>query len=267
MRRLFICVASFVVFPAMLHAQARAGGMGHAAAAAPHFAAHVSAPSFASRAPAVSGVPTGSRWVRTPSGGLALRVPRRRVGSPVRSGVIKPGAVPEFSQDVPGLGFDFPHFAAVHPNGNFSGFRGRFRHQRFVGAFFPFFGGGGFWPLFPEDVDEGPAVDSAQPEVAQAEPQPEPYPAYAYRYPYGPRGPEPAPANSPAAAPEPSTDQYVFVRRDGTVFFAVGYVWDNGTLRYITSEGLRRSVAGSSLDLDATQQFNEQRGLNFRSPA
>jgi hypothetical protein len=30
---------------------------------------------------------------------------------------------------------------------------------------------------------------------------------------------------------------------------------------------LRRSVTQDSLDIDATQQFNEQRGLNFRSPA
>jgi hypothetical protein len=54
------------------------------------------------------------------------------------------------------------------------------------------------------------------------------------------------------------------VRRDGTVFFAVAYAWENGTLRYVTSEGLRRSVAHETLDLSATQQFNEQRGLNFR---
>ena len=63
------------------------------------------------------------------------------------------------------------------------------------------------------------------------------------------------------------TEQFVFVRRDGTVFFAVAYAWENGTLRYVTSEGLRRSLARDALDLDATQQFNEQRGLSFRSPA
>jgi hypothetical protein len=57
------------------------------------------------------------------------------------------------------------------------------------------------------------------------------------------------------------------VRRDGTVFFAVGYAWENGTLHYVTREGLRRNVARDSLDLNATQQFNEQRGLNFRLPA
>jgi hypothetical protein len=57
------------------------------------------------------------------------------------------------------------------------------------------------------------------------------------------------------------------VRRDGTLFFAVAYSWDNQTLRYITQEGLRRSVKREALDLAATEQFNEQRGLSFVSPA
>jgi len=50
------------------------------------------------------------------------------------------------------------------------------------------------------------------------------------------------------------------------VFFAVAYAWEKGTLRYITSQGLRRTVTQDTLDLDATRQFNEQRGLNFHSP-
>jgi hypothetical protein len=79
------------------------------------------------------------------------------------------------------------------------------------------------------------------------------------------------PVAPPVVAQEPApvndSDQYIFVRRDGTVFFAVAYAWENGTLRYITSDGLRRNIDKNALDLDATQQFNEQRGLNFRLPA
>jgi hypothetical protein len=63
------------------------------------------------------------------------------------------------------------------------------------------------------------------------------------------------------------SSEYVFVRKDGTVFFAVAYTWENGMLRYITREGLRRNASSDSLDLNATQQFNEQRGVNFRLPA
>src|SRR5260370_1227233 len=77
----------------------------------------------------------------------------------------------------------------------------------------------------------------------------------------------PQPAVEAASAATPDDDQFVFVRRDGTVFFAVAYSWENGTLRYVTSQGLRHTVTQDALDLDATQQFNEQRGLNFRLPA
>jgi hypothetical protein len=67
--------------------------------------------------------------------------------------------------------------------------------------------------------------------------------------------------------PQKQSEQYVFVRRDGTVFFAVAYSWEEGNLFYVTQDGLRRSVTSDLLDLDATQQFNEQRGLTFKAPA
>jgi hypothetical protein len=77
-----------------------------------------------------------------------------------------------------------------------------------------------------------------------------------------------APAAVEATSSAPAdNDEFVFVRRDGTVFFAVAYSWEKGTLRYITSQGLRHTVTQEALDLDATRQFNEQRGLNFRLPA
>jgi hypothetical protein len=38
-------------------------------------------------------------------------------------------------------------------------------------------------------------------------------------------------------------------------------------LQYVTEEGLRRTVALNALDLDATTQFNEQRGVSMRPPA
>ena len=74
---------------------------------------------------------------------------------------------------------------------------------------------------------------------------------------------ESAPAESePAREPEKTTE-YVFVRRDGGLVFAVGYSWDKDTLRYVTRDGVRRTIKREALDLNATQEFNEQRGLNF----
>ena len=67
-----------------------------------------------------------------------------------------------------------------------------------------------------------------------------------------------------AAVPQ---SEYVFVRRDGTLIFAVAYSWINDRLQYVSEEGMRRTVPLNTLDLDATQQFNEQRGVPIQRPA
>jgi len=161
--------------------------------------------------------------------------------------------------DVPGLGFDYSHLAAVSGNHR--------RHGSGFGGEFPF-GSGGF--LFGPSVivEEVPAAES-QPTVVEdqvADDAPEvqrpPRRARASR-----EASEPQPESTLAPAPQPDPEQFVFVRRDGGLVFAVAYSWDNGTLRYVTPEGLRRSMGREALDLNATQQFNEQRGLNFRVPA
>jgi hypothetical protein len=161
-----------------------------------------------------------------------------------------------FSEDfssAPGLGFDETHFAATHPR-RF----GRHRHDLFNSGFFPFFDGGFILPT-PVVVEQAPA-NEVQEEIVEPEPQ-----ERAQRV----RTRESAPivSQEPAPGPQRESEQYVFVRRDGTVFFAVAYSWDSGMLRYVTQEGLRKSVAGDALDLGATQQFNEQRGLSFHVPA
>src|SRR5579883_2436536 len=66
--------------------------------------------------------------------------------------------------------------------------------------------------------------------------------------------------------PKPEAD-YIFVRRDGTLIFAIAYTWINDRLQYVTEEGLRRTVPANTIDLDATQQFNDQRGVPIRLPA
>lgn len=186
--------------------------------------------------------------VRTAAG--TVRVVRR----------VSPAAAPvrqhqafDFEDDtdaVPGLGFDFVHFAATRP-------RAFKRHHVTVGGFFPFFSGGFVIPPVPSVVEEEAPVEEVE-EVAR---------------PVQRRArvslPQEAPAAGPAEAVGPArpSEEYVFVRRDGTLFFAVAYSWENGALRYITSQGLRGTVTREALDLNATQQFNEQRGLNFHAPA
>jgi len=159
----------------------------------------------------------------------------------------------------PGLGFDAVHQAAICGSGT-EGFGNRGFGSSF---FFPFFDGGFSVPDSEGAVDEGSTAEQpAQPEGTDAEVRDRGRQN---------RAAEPVTAPPPPLATATSApaddDGYVFVRRDGTVFFAVAYSWEKGTLRYITSQGLRRTVTQDALDLDATRQFNEQRGLNFRSPA
>ena len=153
--------------------------------------------------------------------------------------------------NVPGLGFDYPHLAAVSP------MHGRGRSG--FGQNVPL-GYGGFLFSSPEIIVENPqAVEEAQ----QGAPEENPVASD------DGRGSDRPYYSRTSAAPEPPVDasEYVFVRRDGGLLFAVAYSWDNGTLRYVTRDGVRKSVTQDALDMDATQQFNEQRGLSFRVPA
>jgi hypothetical protein len=228
----------------------------HSVATAPRVAAHYTTPPAVSQARPLTRIVERSTAprLRTTASPTA-RVARRPVGKRHHSGAIASQLKPGCSS-VPGLGFDVPHLAAIcGPAAVGAGLSG---NQ--LPLFFPSFGGGFFLPNAPvvveEAAPEGPQEENAEAEVAET-------PRHA-------RAMQPAPARPQVeeviAAPR-QTEEFVFVRRDGTLFFAVAYAWENGTLRYVTSEGLRHSVAREALDLNATQQFNEQRGLNFRLPA
>jgi hypothetical protein len=171
------------------------------------------------------------------------------------------GAGVDFSQDsnVPGLGFDAVHVAATRGNHGHERRDGRGRGNEF-GVLFPFFDGGGYYvPTGPDMAGygqgDGQGVDEAEDQGPTERDDRPP------RMPNVNRPPVEQPG------PQVNVPEYVFVRRDGTVFFAVAYSWEQGSLRYISSEGTRRSVSRDALDLKATQQFNEERGLTFRSPA
>ncbi len=276
-----LSVAVFAVIilmgiPGQVAAQGR-GGMparaGATMAGAPHAAVMPSGMALG-RAGGLGAGSLGSRVMisRSPSGQVLLRrgvgtsgahpLYRTRIGAATRAGQVSAARRREFSRGssnaVPGLGFDYSHVAATRPGG----VNGR-RHHRNGGSdgavLFPFFGGGGYFvPTGDVLADYGaegqPVEDAEDEEAAPAE-----RPARVHNV-------DRLPALGPPA-PQRDVPEYIFVRRDGTVFFAVAYSWESGSLRYISSEGLQRSVARETLDLSATQQFNEQRGMAFRSPA
>jgi hypothetical protein len=257
MRRLVILAGSLTIFSPLAAAQRHAGMSTGSVAARP--VSNMS-PAVGRMAPAgvvhLSSSPRVATRVITTHprpGGTVVRV--IRPANATRSRPVDNDDA-DFSQDfssAPGLGFDEAHFAATHPR-RFGGHR----HDLFNSGFFPFFDGGFILPT-PVVVEQAPA-NEVQEEIVEPEPQ-----ERAQRV----RTRESAPivSQEPAPGPQRESEQYVFVRRDGTVFFAVAYSWDSGMLRYVTQEGLRKSVAGDALDLGATQQFNEQRGLSFHVPA
>jgi hypothetical protein len=265
-----------------LAAQGRAGtpasGANVGAGAGPSGAMHGSSMAPARAAGHVTSSPGSHLAIpRSPSGQIMPRraSTMRGTGRPSGSANARArqfrsgrGAGVDFSEDsnVPGLGFDAVHVAATRRN------RGRDREHggdrgNESGVLFPFFGGGGYYvPTGPDMVadaqGDGQAVDDAEDQGPGPDDRPTDRPSdRAARMGKSGRVPIEQPA------PQADVPEYVFVRRDGTVFFAVAYSWENGLLRYISSEGMRRSVSRDTLDLKATEEFNEQRGMTFRSPA
>jgi nucleoid-associated protein YgaU len=179
----------------------------------------------------------------------------RQAGTSRRSGNSEFGHRTNCSS-APGLGFDEVHMAATCGPGT-RGIRGGAFQSTF---YFPFYDGGFYVPGIPAGGDDSAVAEAAQPDTTDADVRDSGRRSRVAR-------PEAAPPAEPTSVAPADNDEFVFVRRDGTVFFAVAYSWEKGTLRYITSEGLRHTVTMDALDMDATRQFNEQRGLNFRLPA
>jgi hypothetical protein len=250
-----IILAGFAV---ILTAVAQAQGRGGIAAGSHGFAAAPRAAVQAQRVVAARAIP-GTR-VATRGGVARPRTVIQSTGGTRRQGTTRRRFEDENNRSrpdcnsAPGLGFDAAHLAAICGSGTVGLRRGGFPF------FSPFFGGGFYEPDSPAGVDEGSAADNVQPETTDAEVR-----ERGRRY----RAAEPVtePVVEASSVTPTDNDEFVFVRRDGTLFFAVAYAWENGTLRYITSQGLRQIVTQDALDLDATRQFNEQRGLNFRLPA
>ncbi len=251
-----ILLASFAaIFPMSVQGQGRAmmPAASHAVAAAPRAVAYAGQPA---RTVAVSRIARGATTTHLRPGATSTAVRgTRRAGGTHRN--VGTAAFPSDFVPVPGLGFDMAHLAATRgPEAVGAG-----RHRRQQPVFFPLIDGGFFLPSSPGVVEEAAAPEAPEDGNAETEVAERPRRARLMQ-----AAPAPPRIEEGSAAPR-QTEEFVFVRRDGTVFFAVAYAWENGVLRYVTSEGLRRSVARETLDLNATQQFNEQRGLNFRLPA
>jgi len=268
MRRIIASLIVSAALPILVCAQHAGVSGGAAHAAAPPAAMHVAAPAHAVPAgahPVAHSVNVSAHGtVRSPASRMR---PAGTVHSSVRSNIainsahrvpspanpfVTSNARANDAFPVPGLGFDYTHFFATHPNFG--------RTHRTTGFVLPFFGGGLYVPYpyyteppTPEEEAEGYDPNAGQ-QAAETAPNAGTNEALSA-------------ARSSTYTPLQPQSEFVFVRRDGTVFFAIAYSWGTDKLQYVTKEGAHRTVASDTIDLDATQQFNDQRGISIRPPA
>lgn len=162
---------------------------------------------------------------------------------------------------VPGLGFDFAHLAAINSG---AGVRAlidpvtqhelalalAIRRQTPVGfTAFP-----GFFPGFIPAMDQV----AAQPTIVVVQQPAAPEAQSSDRG----RAQEPEPRSAPPPVVEPAHEagEFVLVRRDGGLLFAVAFTQGAERVTYVTKEGIRRSLALADLDVIATARMNEERG-------
>lgn len=162
--------------------------------------------------------------------------------------------------NVPGLGFDYSHVAALNRNLGERAFIDPVTQQdialaeqlsrstpAFSGGFIPFWGGYGY----SEPIVEEQPQSQQQPQVIVLQ---QPVPMRSASTP----SPEAAPAEQ--QSPMPDVGEFTLVLRDGTKIKAVAFSRQNDQIVYITSDGVRNSFPVSDLDATATQQLNQQHG-------
>ena len=176
-----------------------------------------------------------------------------RRGLPPRAGTpLNPSFAPV--SGVPGLGFDFPHLAAIsRPIRRFGRRGGSFPFLTPI-----FFDAQPLYYPYDTGTPDYYAEGAQEPQFVIPPPQPQPMaqpPAETT-----PRAPQvPAP-------PPPELGQLILVRRDGEVLLAVAFTANHGQLTYITREGTRRSFPVSELDKDTTRQMNDANGTSVSLP-
>jgi hypothetical protein len=219
------------------------------------------------RAPAISAAPSATGVQTNPR----ITVIQVSPNVPVRSSNAPLTSFGNFDNEsaVPGLGFDYVHLAAI--SGNFrnstsSGFR-RGGHRQDNFSFTPIFLGG--YPYYSDFIGSPDYQQiQQQPQIIVIQ-QPAPVAvvqqaAPAMQESSDPRNDAAAATAPPPAAPVHDVGEFILVRRDGRILFAAAYSVIGTQLRYVTPEGIRRTLPLDELDADATQEMNEARGTTLQ---
>lgn len=164
--------------------------------------------------------------------------------------------------NVPGLGFDYSHVAALNGNLGERAFIDPVTQQdialseqlarsapAITGGFIPFWGGFGY---------SEPVVEEQQPQ-SPAQPQ-----VIILQVPAASSAASVPSASQSAAASEPTPlpdiGEFTLVLRNGEKIKAVAFTRQNDQIVYITSDGQRNSFPVADLDATATEQLNQGHG-------
>jgi hypothetical protein len=160
---------------------------------------------------------------------------------------------------VPGLGFDYPHLAAISRPVR-DGF-GR-EHRQIFPFITPIFGSLPLYYPFDSEIPDYYNEAEQQPQFIAPPVQPQ------LAAPPPMEGNQGASSSVPQvpAPPPPELGQLILVRRDGQVLLAVAFTTLRGQLTYITREGTRRSFPVSELDKTATREMNDANGTSVALP-
>jgi hypothetical protein len=167
---------------------------------------------------------------------------------------------------VPGLGFDFPHLAAVGTGNRPSHFFLNGQHGQGPTTAVLFWG----YPYYASNTDDSAGDSPDQQAAQQGQPQPQVNVIQQQAPPQqdADSGSDTGNASGVAAESDaqaiPDVSNFILVRRDGRILFASLFSVVGTELQYVTPEGIRRSMQMADLDAGATQQMNEARGTTVQ---
>ncbi len=262
--RLFVAVLGSILAATLAGAQSHGVGVtGQMPSVAIRPAVRISGPSSAGYAARPLAVRPGSRLRVVP-------------GNRVISGFTPP-THPAGNEDgigVPGLGFDYPHLAAISGGLGGDGHRGFERGMHSGQGFMVPILFGGYPYYFDGSLDYGQADQVEQPQSYPVQQQPQiiviqqPVPAPVAQQARVSQeadaatsaGQSPESSSPAAQAPVRNLGEIILIRKDGRVVFASAFSVVGTQLRYISPEGILQRFPVTELDSEATQQMNEARG-------
>src|SRR5271155_1885126 len=185
----------------------------------------------------------------------------------------------DLTGQVPGLGFDYEHLAAI--SGNLAekalidpvtmeelALAERFNRGG-VGSSAYLLGGYGYGYSGDAPVDNGDPNNVPQDAQTQpAAPAPQPAPQIIILQQPAPgvtsSGEGSAEERHPAAVPLPEASDFLLVLKSGVMVSAVAFTRQGDELIYVTKEGNRRTMSVATIDSDATSKINAARGTPLK---